>query len=70
MSKLTVITPTCFVCSERSEVEVNQTGWDKWQSGLYIQDAFPEMSADEREMLLTGTHPECWAKMFPPEEEE
>jgi hypothetical protein len=38
--------------------------------GQLAQNAFPHMSDGEREMLITGTHPECWEKLFPPEEEE
>lgn len=28
------------------------------------------MSADERELLLTGTHPKCWKSMFPDEDDD
>jgi len=36
----------------------------------YIQDAFPYLSTGEREQIMTGTHPECWEKMFPEEDED
>jgi hypothetical protein len=29
-----------------------------------IQDAFPHLSADEREFILTGIHPAEWEKLF------
>lgn len=35
-----------------------------------IQNVFPELSADQREFVLTGYTPEDWQRMFPPEEEE
>lgn len=34
-----------------------------------IQDIFPNLTAEQREFILTGYTPEDWAKMFPPEEE-
>lgn len=35
-----------------------------------IQDALPERDADFRELVKTGTHPECWDTMFPEEEDD
>lgn len=32
----------------------------EWQSGLMIQEAFPMLSADAREFILTGITPEEW----------
>lgn len=29
-----------------------------------IQNAFPHLSADEREFILTGIHPTEWEKLF------
>lgn len=34
----------------------------------YVQDAFPELTAEEREFILTGTTPEEWNQMFGEEE--
>lgn len=28
----------------------------------HIQEIFPELSAQEREMIISGTCPECWDK--------
>jgi hypothetical protein len=35
-----------------------------WQTGMLIQDAFPMLSADEREFIKTGITPEEWDQMF------
>ena len=44
---------------------------DAWlHNGLLIQEAFPELTADEREFLLSGITPEEWTEVFPPEEDE
>jgi hypothetical protein len=31
---------------------------------MLIQDVFPELNADEREFMISGTHPACWDEMF------
>lgn len=35
-------------------------GLYRWANGAYIQDAFPMLSADEREFIQTGIPPEEW----------
>jgi hypothetical protein len=39
-----------------------------WQTGMLIQDAFPMLSADEREFIKTGITPEEWDAAFGEEE--
>ena len=60
-----VTTPPCISCGETSEVEVDSNRYQAWQAGTLIQNAFPAFTADERELLMTGTHPACWNAMFP-----
>jgi hypothetical protein len=38
--------------------------------GKHIQEVFPELTADEREFLMTGVTAEEWAEAFPKEDEE
>jgi hypothetical protein len=38
--------------------------------GKHIQQVFPELSADEREFLMTGVTAEEWDVAFPEEDEE
>jgi len=61
---VTYMTPKCIHCGEQSIVEIDRASHALWNAGAYVQVAFPHMSADEREMLMTGTHPECWAAIF------
>jgi len=35
-----------------------------------VQQAFPLLSADEREFLVSGISPEEWKEKFPPEKED
>lgn len=41
----------------------------KRQPNPYAQEAFPLMSAEDREFLMTGITPAEWQKMFPKEDE-
>ena len=38
--------------------------YQAWQNGTCIQDAMPNVSADDREFILTGFTPEDWRIMF------
>jgi hypothetical protein len=44
-------------------------GFHAWLGGTAIQDALPQFSASERELLLTGLHAECFADACGPEDE-
>jgi hypothetical protein len=40
--------------------------YQAWKSGKLIQNAFPYLSADEREFLMTGITPDEWNSAFKP----
>lgn len=61
---------TCPFCGKDHFIAVSFEDYERWQAGELIQNAFPYLSADERELLKTGICPSCWDKMFPPEEDE
>lgn len=64
-----VTTAPCRVCGGNSVLRVPTKGYAVWRSGQkLIQDAFPNLSVDDRELLMSGTHPECWNNLFPKEE--
>jgi hypothetical protein len=50
------------------EVLVNVDDYNQWQGGKLVQDAFPYLSADEREILISGTCGPCFDAMFSEEE--
>lgn len=62
--KETTIVTTCPFCGHTNFIEVNESDYFDWDDGALIQNAFPYLSADEREMLKTGICPTCWEKMF------
>ena len=46
------------------EIEVTQEQLSSWESGTLIQNAMPNLSADEREFIMTGITPEEWDSAF------
>ena len=50
--------------SSTMEIPVAQEQINSWKDGMLIQDAMPNLSADHREFLMTGSTPEEWDKMF------
>ena len=44
--------------------------WANGSDSRPIQRVFPDLSADEREILMTGIGPEQWDKMFKGGEDE
>lgn len=58
------ITKPCPVCHETSTIHIEEEKFERWVSGELIQKVWPHMTPDDRELLITGTHPACWEKIF------
>jgi hypothetical protein len=65
------LTYTCMWCQKPCEVEVPHEEYVNWiTGGPLIQNAFPNTSAADREVLMTGSHAKCWDEgMKEPEED-
>ena len=60
-----VIEVKCNVTSQIHHVEILAGDWDKWANlGHYAQEVFSYLSVDDRELLISGTSPEGWKKLF------
>ena len=64
------VTTICPFCGMPHDVEVDFLDFCAWQNGALAQDAFPYLSADEREMLISGICPDCWERTFGGYEED
>lgn len=54
-----------FTGIERTwDIPVSQEQLDRWVAGELIQNAMPELTADEREFIKTGATPEEWENVF------
>lgn len=64
MANVLFHTRPCIACGSETEMLLNADKFAAWQSGMFVQDVWPEMTPDERELLLTGIHANCWDEMF------
>lgn len=55
----------CTVCRQWKTVEVDEKEFADWNNGTVIQKAMPNMSADDRELLMSQTCSKCFNAMFP-----
>ena len=62
--KEVIVVTQCPFCGRANEIAVNEADYWDWDDGMLAQDAFPYLSANEREMLISGICPTCWEKMF------
>ena len=63
MKEVTIVT-VCPICNRTNEITVKEADVLSWNEGALAQDAFPYLSADEREMLISGICPDCWENLF------
>jgi hypothetical protein len=63
------VTISCTGCDRKFEVPVTQEQIIQWRAGALIQRVMPELSPDQRELLMSQTCGECWDAMFVDEEE-
>lgn len=55
----------CVVCGRiHDPVILDAEKFYRWKNGECIQDVFPEMTKEQREILISGTCPECWYELF------
>ncbi len=63
----------CRMCGEVRYVQVRPSEMLRMMKPNrteLVQDIFPDMDAEARELLVSATCGSCWNKMFPPDEEE
>ena len=50
------------------ELPITKEQWAAFQNGALVQNAFPHLSPDEREFIITGITKEEWDDIFRDEE--
>lgn len=58
------MTVQCVSCRERVDVPATDEQIARWKAGELIQRAMPNLTAAQRELLISGTCDDCWQKMF------
>lgn len=61
----------CPFCGKETTILVNIVDYWEWvNEGKLAQEAFSYLTTEEREMVISGTCPDCWERMFGFEEED
>lgn len=60
----TMLEIECPFCGGTSHLVVKTADLEKYEDGAMIQDAFPTMTPDDRELIKTGICPTCWDATF------
>lgn len=59
------IAKKCPFCKGVSQIKIALKDYNLWHNqGWLIQNVWPNVSVDDRELLITGTHPKCWDEAF------
>lgn len=76
MSLITV-RRTCPLCDKPSSVTVDEDRYERWLEGRRsrepvgvsgVQVLFPDLSPADREILISGSHDECFNRAFAEED--
>jgi hypothetical protein len=59
-----IIYTRCRYCGASHDIEVGAEDWAAWKGGAYAQTAFPYLSTEQREMLISQTCDGCWSRIF------
>lgn len=55
---------TCHHCKKSTSIVMDSKEWKRWKDGELAQNVWPYLSSDDREMIISGTHPKCWDEMY------
>lgn len=60
------ITKTSPVTRENNSMDlpINEDQLLQFENGALVQDAFPNLSRDQREFLISGCTQQCWDLLF------
>jgi hypothetical protein len=53
----------CVFCGKVHNITVDKDKFNRWRRGELIQRVWPEKSADERETMISGSCPACFATL-------
>lgn len=64
LAKLLSLPIECRMCSKRQVVIVEKGPYEKWQAErIPIQTVMPDLSAEERELLISGVCDSCFKRL-------
>lgn len=58
-------TKRCTHCKEITLFALTKDEYERlFIKNEFIHVVFPHLTAEEREVMISGTHPKCWDEMF------
>ncbi len=61
----TITTTPCLFCGKTTEIELPEDIAEALRDRTVpIQELLPDTSAEQRELLISGIHPDCWTRNF------
>lgn len=61
----------CELCGGEFTVEVGKEDYDRYRAtSVLCQDAFPYLTEDERELIISQTCGPCWERLWEDEPDE
>jgi len=66
----TTINKSCVMCGTNYDINVNSEDFIAWKQGAFIQDVMGYLTADERELLISGVCGTCFNAMYGEEDDE
>jgi len=65
-----IFTGPCDITGEPYSVVLPAEGLFKYNNGAHVQDAFPKLSREDREFIISGISPKGWRETFGDPDEE
>lgn len=66
-----VRTKPCWICGQHSYIAMRSDAWKMHDlHNVPLDIAWPEGSADDKLLILTGIHPSCWDEEFPDDQQK
>ncbi|MCB0738980.1 MAG: hypothetical protein KDC92_15835 [Bacteroidetes bacterium] len=59
----------CIGCNKEHRIVTNAQKYVDWLNGELINNALPELNAEQKELLISGTCNSCWDLMWGEEED-
>lgn len=60
----------CVDCGSVTDITINARDLYNYHNGMHIQTAFPYVSRDNRELMMTGICGTCFSNMFGMEDDD
>lgn len=65
-----IVACVCPICGKEQDIRVNEEDYLNFKNHVLLAyEAFPYLSADEREAVISGVCPTCWDEMWEDDED-